>query len=299
MSRLLARNSTKAAKEPNYVRGMALCLLVLISIFSIYSIGLRHGTQQYSIQDTLLTSLVAPAYTTTIAATTTTTTTNSGPVEAFVPPGGDHRKASPPEVLRHILDIPEGEAQALPSIRVEAPDNDARVAGATKYGGKGDKQHLGGFTSYDRLGVSPATWDYMMSNLGVQSLMDVGCGKGVSTLYFLEQGADVLCLEGSHDAVTQTLLPDPEKQVVEHDFSRGPYWPGKTYDAVWSVEFLEHVGRNFQYNYIKAFRKAALIFVTHSRWGGWYVCCAPVFLQYWIGILLTLVDPKAPRRGTL
>lgn len=90
----------------------------------------------------------------------------------------------------------------------------------TQYGGEGDKQHLGGFTTYDGLGVSPATWNFMMDDLGVQSIMDVGCGKGVSTLYFLEQGADVLCVEGSHDAVEQTLLPDPEKQIVEHDFSR-------------------------------------------------------------------------------
>lgn len=120
------------------------------------------------------------------------------------------------------------------------------------------------------MGVSPAVWDWMMSYVGVKSLMDVGCGKGVSTLYFAEHGADVLCLEGSHDAVTQTLLPDPQNQIVEHDFSRGPYWPGKTYDAVWSVEFLEHVGRNFQHNYIQAFRKAAYLFVSHSMWGGWH-----------------------------
>jgi hypothetical protein len=36
------------------------------------------------------------------------------------------------------------------------------------------------------------------------------------------------------------------------------------------VEFTEHVGRNYQPNYITAFRKAALIFVSHSLWGGWH-----------------------------
>jgi len=36
------------------------------------------------------------------------------------------------------------------------------------------------------------------------------------------------------------------------------------------VEFTEHVGRNYQPNYLTAFRKAALIFVTHSNWGGWH-----------------------------
>jgi hypothetical protein len=79
-----------------------------------------------------------------------------------------------------------------------------------------------------------------------------------------------LCVEGSHDAVTKTLLPDPATQIVEHEFSQGPWWPTKTYDAVWCVEFLEHVGRNFQKNYLPVFRKAAIIFATHSQWGGWH-----------------------------
>ena len=35
-------------------------------------------------------------------------------------------------------------------------------------------------------------------------------------------GMDVQCIEGSHDAVTQSLLP--AARVTEHDFSRGPYW---------------------------------------------------------------------------
>ena len=179
------------------------------------------------------------------------------------------------------LGIPQGKAENLPSVLVE--DGVSREHGKVKYGGEGDKAHLGGFTTYDGQGVSPDTWKYMIEELGVKSMMDVGCGKGVSTLWFHFHGVKVLCLEGSHDAVSHTLLPDPANQVVEHDFSRGPYWPEETYDAIWCVEFLEHVGRNFQYNYIQAFRKAALIFMSHSTWGGWYVspmmhtCISPVF----------------------
>jgi len=59
--------------------------------------------------------------------------------------------------------------------------------------------------------------------------------------YFKKNGAKVLCVEGSHDAVMKSLLP-PDL-IVEHDFSRGPWWPEETFDAVWSVEFLEHVAR--------------------------------------------------------
>jgi hypothetical protein len=44
----------------------------------------------------------------------------------------------------------------------------------------------------------------------------------------------------------------------------------ETYDAVWAVEFLEHVNVQYQFNYITAFRKAALLFVSSSRWGGWH-----------------------------
>ena len=138
-----------------------------------------------------------------------------------------------------------------------------------------DKAHLGGFTSFDPQGVSPTMWKHMVEWLGVKSLLDVGCGIGTSTSWFATHGLEyVQCVEGSHDAVTKSLLPKlpqfKEGMIVEHDFSRGPWWPDRTVDVAWSVEFLEHVGRNFQHNYFTAFRKAALIFVTHSNWGGWH-----------------------------
>jgi SAM-dependent methyltransferase len=170
------------------------------------------------------------------------------------------------------LAVPPGEGHRLPSIRV----NDHHVEQSrskhknVKYGGAGDKPHLGGFTQYDGHGVSPYVWSNMMEQYGVHSVVDVGCGRGTSTTWFLYQGVDVICVEGSHDAVLQSLLPNPDTQIVEHDFSRGPYWPLKTYDAAWSVEFLEHISRQFHFNYITVFRKAALIFVTSSRWGGWH-----------------------------
>ena len=53
-------------------------------------------------------------------------------------------------------------------------------------------------------------------------MLDVGCGKGVSTSWFVTHELDfVQCVEGSHDAVTQSIVPKSEEHVVEHDFSRG------------------------------------------------------------------------------
>ncbi len=49
----------------------------------------------------------------------------------------------------------------------------------TIYGGKKDKVHLGGFLhDVDVQGISPNLWNFMMSQLAVKSLVDVGCGKG-------------------------------------------------------------------------------------------------------------------------
>jgi hypothetical protein len=170
-----------------------------------------------------------------------------------------------------MLDIPIGKAVALPSVRVVEETKPENVDGERKfYGGKGDKAHLGGFANQgiDMMGVSPAAWKVMIERHGIKSLLDVGCGRGVSTTWFSMHGVDVHCVEGSHDAVLQTYLP--LDKITEHDFSRGPWWPPTTVDAVWTVELLEHVGRNFHKNLMPSLRKAALVYATHSTWGGWH-----------------------------
>ena len=72
----------------------------------------------------------------------------------------------------------------------------------------------------------------MVEWLGVKSIVDVGCGRGISTSWFALHGLhSVTCVEGSHDAVTKSLLPGLMKKIskttklelVEHDFSRGPW----------------------------------------------------------------------------
>ena len=47
---------------------------------------------------------------------------------------------------------------------------------------------------------------------------------------------DLPVWEGRHDARERTMLPNPDKPMVEHYLLRGPSWPAKTYDAVlWVV----------------------------------------------------------------
>lgn len=168
----------------------------------------------------------------------------------------------------HDLSAPS--PPALPGLKPAQGSADAaRPGDHSFYGGKGDAKHLGGFTyKPDLAGVSENVWNFMFGELAIRSVMDVGCGMGTSSAHFLKQGAEVLCLEGSSDAIANTKIP--LTNIVEHDFSRGPWWPSKTYDAVWCVEFVEHVGRHFMPNYLPAFERAAVIFMTSAGVGGWH-----------------------------
>lgn len=173
----------------------------------------------------------------------------------------DHRRLT----IAMNLDAP-----SPPAIKGEKVRSKSRVDTDHEiYGGKGDKAHLGGFTyKIDMGGISTNVWRFIIGQVAVRSIVDVGCGMGVSSSYFLSQGVDVLCVEGSSDAVSRSLMP--MDRIVEHDFTLGPWWPSKTYDAVWSVEFVEHVGRQYMDNYMPIFQKAALVFVTSSGVGGWH-----------------------------
>jgi hypothetical protein len=153
---------------------------------------------------------------------------------------------------------PKAQPPNLPGIPPQEED-EAVVRKRDIYGGKGDSKHLGGFTDLDLQGVSPAVWKYMVETIGVRSVIDIGCGRGISTSWFGLHGCKVLCVEGSHDAIEKSLLPQAGfgDRIVEHDFSRGPWWPSETYDMAWAVEFLEHVGINHQFNYIATMRKSA------------------------------------------
>ena len=158
---------------------------------------------------------------------------------------------------------------AQPSEMVAASQKTGK-RGRVDYGGSTDKQHLGGFLhGGDQGSLSNNTFNWMLSELAIKSIVDLGCGRGYSSLYFLSLGADVICIEGSHEAVQASLLPP--KRVIEHDFTRGAFWPDdRTFDALWCTEFVEHVGRQFMGNYLPVFRRAAIIFVSYGSYGGWH-----------------------------
>ena len=47
----------------------------------------------------------------------------------------------------------------------------------------------------------------------------MGAGRGISTRWFYDHGVDALCIEGAHDAITKSYMP--QDRIIEHDFSLG------------------------------------------------------------------------------
>lgn len=53
----------------------------------------------------------------------------------------------------------------------------------------------------------PRLWDWLIDVQKVESFIDVGCGAGVVTKYFLDKGVDARCVEASNEAINQSFVP--------------------------------------------------------------------------------------------
>jgi hypothetical protein len=136
-------------------------------------------------------------------------------------------------------------------------------------GGQGDPRHLGGFGQFDKASASPAVWQHMVETFNIRTVLDVGCARGWSASWFYYHQVHAVCVEGSHDAIVQNALTDPDF-LIEHDFTRGPWGPATTVDAIWAADFVQQVSLQYQANYLETFRKAAMLFITTPQDGGWH-----------------------------
>jgi len=140
----------------------------------------------------------------------------------------------------------------------------------------------------------PKLWDWIVKELDVQSVLDIGCGEGYSTRYFKKIGCDVLGIEGSSKAIRDSVISN---NVIKHDFCKGEYTPNKKYDSIWSCEFVEHIEEKYISNFLETFKFAEkYIFMTFAEKGqeGWHhVNCKTK--EYWIKKISQIgfrFDPK-------
>lgn len=116
---------------------------------------------------------------------------------------------------------------------------------------------------------------------GVNSVLDVGCGYGHTLLWFRRRGIKVLGVDGSEECIRESVLPADE--MVQHDFSRGPWRAPEHFDLAWSCEFVEHVDEEYIDNFMAAFDRSSWVMLTHAlpgQAGHHHVNCKPN--SYWI-----------------
>tara|TARA_Y100000356_G_C11162278_1_gene236673 strand:- start:45 stop:692 length:648 start_codon:yes stop_codon:yes gene_type:complete len=133
----------------------------------------------------------------------------------------------------------------------------------------------------------PEMWNYMLEKYGIESVIDVGCGGGMSTDYFHGLGLDTKGVEGSSVACESANKMIGTSIVDQHDYEvDGPYIPKQEYDLCWSCEFVEHVNEEHANNFLETFKSCrfvAMTFAGKGQGGHHHVNEQPA--EYWIAKL--------------
>lgn len=139
--------------------------------------------------------------------------------------------------------------------------------------------HLGGHGNETH--VDEGVADYLIEKIGIQSVLDVGCGVGHMVELFVKRGLLAVGIDGDW-----TVQRPPDVQVWVHDFTQpvGVYMP--EFDLCWSVEFVEHVEEQCMKNYLDVFARCRYLVMTHAvpnQPGHHHVNCQTA--EYWKDVM--------------
>ncbi len=138
--------------------------------------------------------------------------------------------------------------------------------------------HLGGHENETHL--DDGALDYLIEKMGVQSMVDIGCGPAGMVELARSKGLEVLGVDG--DFVVERKVDD----IVIHDYQKAPYVPEKNYDLAWTVEFVEHIEEQYIRNFVATMDKCKYVLMTHAfpgQPGHHHVNCQTT--EYWAHIM--------------
>lgn len=138
---------------------------------------------------------------------------------------------------------------------------------------KNDTRHLGGHCNVTH--VDAGALELLKNQLGIRSVLDVGCGPGGMSGVCQSIGLSWTGVDGDPACAKES--------VITHDFTTGPLITHQR-DLVWSVEFVEHVDETHLQNVMSAFKLAkTAVCMTHAlpgKKGFHHVNCESA--DYWI-----------------
>ena len=141
--------------------------------------------------------------------------------------------------------------------------------------------HLGGFyTTVDKASHCPEMFKYLVENLDINSVLDIGCGMGYQMQEFMKYCDEVVGVDGSEYATSNSPV---KESIFKHDFSIGELETEDRFDLCWCCEFVEHVREEFRDNFLSSFAFCKYVAMTHAvpgQGGHHHVNCQP--REYWV-----------------
>jgi SAM-dependent methyltransferase len=151
--------------------------------------------------------------------------------------------------------------------------------------------HLGGTsTRGDPHTWYPQLWDWLIETFDIKTVLDVGCGIGLTTKYFndlSDLGIEALGVDGYPPCLENSVCKD---KCVLHDYTAGVFLTTKRFDLIYASEFLEHVEEKCVGNILHTFtygNEVACISPALPEAGGYHhVNCKPS--KYWIELMASI-----------
>ena len=144
--------------------------------------------------------------------------------------------------------------------------------------------HLGGcFFGGDKSTYYPKMWEYLVDTYSINSVLDVGCGRGFASKFFLSMNCDVVSVDGSEKVKEVSLVPD---NFILNDYEKGSAITDNKFDLAWSCEFVEHVYEEFIPNFISDFQKCKYVAMTFAYPGqGGHHHVNENTQEYWLNVM--------------
>ena len=137
--------------------------------------------------------------------------------------------------------------------------------------------HLGGHFNISNLDTG--LFDYLKKKFNVKSMLEVGCGLGEQTDYAVRSGVDSIGIDGDYTVSRSNnnfIICDLTQEVPTVD---------RSFDLVWSIEFVEHLHEQFAPNFMKLFQQGQYAVITHAfpgQKGHHHVNCQQSI--YWVNM---------------
>jgi len=137
-------------------------------------------------------------------------------------------------------------------------------------------KHLGGHFGFTAMVTK--TFDYIKDKYNVRSVLDIGCGPAGMVEYANFKGIYAIGVDGDPDL-------EEKPYVTKHDFTTGELTLDKTFDLVYSTEFVEHVEEVYVKNFMPLFQRGNYVFISAAapgQSGHHHVNCKGK--NYWINV---------------